>query len=172
MGGILLLLGLPFVLAPAGARFVALAFPRSRPAAYGLTGLALGWSAWIVLQAPLGRFDAWKPGLYVLTPVLFYMLVAYLDELLAARALGGVLLLAANPAFYAARLWEGESALRYVIPVMAYVVVIAGTILVMSPYLLRRGLLAVAGTDARGRITGALLVLLGGFIVALGAKVY
>jgi hypothetical protein len=172
MGGLLVLLGLFGLLAPGALREAALAFPRRRRLAQAMTGVALGWSAWMILQANLGRFDGWKPAIYVVAPVLFYLLITYLDELLAARSLGGLLLLAANPALYAARLWEGESPWRLVVTVLAYVAVILGIVLVMSPYRFRHGVLALGGTDARCRVSSFVFLLLGGSVVALGYAVY
>jgi hypothetical protein len=74
--------------------------------------------------------------------------------------------------FYSARLWEGESRWRYFIPLAAYAIVLAGVVLVMSPYRLRRWVDALARTDVRCRATGCAIALAGGFVVALGIFVY
>ncbi|HEY8241533.1 MAG TPA: hypothetical protein VIH35_08800 [Kiritimatiellia bacterium] len=172
LGGILLLFGVWAVLAPGAWRRFWLGLPRSRPAAFALTAIALGWCAWIILNAYLGRFDGWKPAIYVIAPAIYYLLITYLDELLASRAVGGLMLLAANPMFYSARLWDGTSSLRYVIPVAAYAIVLVGVVFVMSPYRLRRCIDAMSKTDARCRASGAAWTLAGGFVVALGVLVY
>jgi hypothetical protein len=140
--------------------------------AYAITGISLAWCAWIVLHAHLGRFDTYKPAVYILAPILFYLLVAYLDELLAARSLGGLLLLAANPMLYASRLWDGQSPLRLVIPLLAYAIILVGIILVMSPYRFRHWIETLARTDGRCRVASGAFILVGAGVLALGHFVY
>jgi uncharacterized protein YjeT (DUF2065 family) len=68
--------------------------------------------------------------------LVFVAMVWLMDELLAPRALGGLLLLAANPLLNAVR-WA-DSAWRYVPVVTAYAWVIVGCALMLYPWLFRR----------------------------------
>ena len=52
------------------------------------------WSGKLLYEAPLGRFDQYKPLIYVIVPVSIVLVGVFADELLAPRALGGALLTA------------------------------------------------------------------------------
>jgi uncharacterized protein YjeT (DUF2065 family) len=167
--GLFIAVSLPCLLAPAAWRRALAEFPRHLPSAWILTGMDLLWVSNVVLHAPLGRFEFLKPAIYILGPLSFYLLVKYLDELLAPRALGGLLLLLPNPVLNAAR-WHPSDA-RLVMTVLAYVAVVAGMLLVLAPYRFRRWTAWWIESDARCRLGGRLklaaaLVLLGlaGFV--------
>ena len=100
----------------------------------------------------------------------FLRLVNYLDEMLASRSLGGLLLLIANPILYSAR-WH-DSTWRLVMPVLAYVIVVIGMTLVLSPYRFRDAVSVVASTPARCRLLGLSGLVIGGVVIALGAFAY
>jgi uncharacterized protein YjeT (DUF2065 family) len=170
LGGVIMALHLPALLAPGWLRVQLRALPRGRIPARLFTGAALFWVAWIVFHAPLGRFDAYKPALFVLTPLAFFLITHFLDELLAPRALGGLLLLAANPLLNLAR-WH-DSPLRLVVTVICYLAVVAGIILVLSPYRFRHAAEFGLRTDARGRWGGAAGVAIGLVLLWLGLNVY
>jgi hypothetical protein len=169
-GGVFAVLALPLLAAPEPCRRGLPSFSRSVKAAWLLTGIDLVWVAWIVLNATFGKYEYLKPAVYVAAPVCFYVLVVYLDELLAPRSLGGLLLLAANPILYSER-WH-ESPWRLVMPVIAYALVVAGMILVLSPYRFRDWTSVLASTPARCRLCGLFGLVLGGAVVALGYFVY
>jgi len=52
---------------------------------------------------PLQSVRDFKPILWALAPLCYVLTVCFVEELLAARALGGILLLAAAPVLDAAR---------------------------------------------------------------------
>jgi len=111
------------------------AFPRHRVLGLLLTAIALVWSALFVDQMSLGELSKYKWLLYVITPVSFYMIVQYLDDLLASRALGGLLMLYPTMMVDSARWIPSPS--RYVLIVTGYVMVIIGIWLVLSPFKFR-----------------------------------
>ncbi|MDZ4198999.1 MAG: hypothetical protein U1E27_06915 [Kiritimatiellia bacterium] len=156
------------LLAPESARRAAAAFPRHRGAGWILSAVALTIVTAVVLGASLGRFDVVKPYLYVAAPVALVLICWLLGELLAARALGGLLLLAGNPMLVAAR-WE-ETPWRLAVVVAAYAAVLAGMVLVVGPHWFRRTVRPALETPIRARMTGALLLGIGlGFLaLALG----
>ena len=170
IGGSLAAVSLPAFAAPAASQRGLQGFTRSIRAGWLLAAVDLVWVAWIVLNASLGRFEYLKPAVYVIAPVFFFMLVNYLDEMLASRSLGGLLLLVANPILYSAR-WH-DSAWRLVMVSLAYAIVVVGMVLVLSPYRFRDAVAVVASTPARCRLLGLSGLVLGGVVIALGAFVY
>lgn len=162
--------GLWQLAAPAQVRRMLAALPRHTPTAWALAGVDLLWVAWLLNQTPLGRFDNWKPALYFLTPLSFFLLINYLDELLAVRALGGFLLLAAAPVLDITR-WH-DSPWRLVVTVIAYLWVVVGMALVMSPYLFRRAERFLVPDDARARLSALLKLAVSAVLVVLGLRVF
>ncbi len=112
------------------------AFPRHRWAGIVLSAVALFWATAIVHQARLGRFELVKPWLWPFWPVAVGAVALFMDELLAVRALGGLLLLAMNPVLRSVRLHP--SPWTAVIAVLAYVVIVVAMAWVLGPYRFRR----------------------------------
>lgn len=154
--GVFVVAGLWLAAAPAAARAFVPALGRHPLTGWTLAAIDLVWSAWLLYRTPLGSFDPWKPSLYAATPVAFFLVVRYVDELLGARSLGGLLLLAGAPVLHAAR-WM-ETPWRFVMIVLAYIWAIAGIALVLSPYLWRRWTTPLMATDKRARLTGIVLL--------------
>lgn len=157
--------GLATLAWPEAVRRGIAAFPRHLWVGRLLAALAFVWTASIVLHADLGRFTWVKPYLYVLTPVAIGLTGWLLSELLAPRALGGLLLLASNPVLAVAR-WQ-DSPWRIAVVLAAYIGVLAGTYLVVSPHGFRRGLQPVFASPVRARMAGLLLTALGLFYLGL-----
>jgi hypothetical protein len=135
-----------------------------------LAAAVTGWSAWLLYNAPLGRFEGLKRFIVFLAPVAVYMVARFADELLAARSLGALLLLAPAPVLEAVR--TSDSNWRWPVGVAAYCLVVAGIWLVLSPYRFRMSAGACAGNDAGCRISGAVMVLLGVFFMTLAVAVF
>lgn len=157
---------LPLLISPVRAQQVLKAFPRHEWSGRILAALALAWSIALVREMPLGWFDAYKGWLYVGGPLVYVLVVMFLDELLAARALGGVLLLVADPVLESAAFQA--SPLRLVVVLVAYAWVAAGMALVLAPYWFRKTMERVCGTPGRCRVTGGSLLLLGAVLSCLG----
>jgi hypothetical protein len=170
LGCFIVVMNLPAVFAPAFFRKMATGFSRNVPAAWILTAIDVVWVAWIILHASLGRFESLKPLVYVGVPVSFFAMVFFMDELLAPRALGGLLLLLANPVLNAARWLDTEW--RLVMIVIAYAWAIVGIILVLSPFRLRQTAEWGTKTDLRCIVGGSIRILVGACILFLGLKVY
>lgn len=170
LGTVIAIIHAPCVFVPDRVRVLIKRFPRSRWTGWILTAGDLVWVVWIVLNAPLGRFEHLKPLLYVLAPVVFFLIVNLMDELLAPRALGGLLLLMWAPLLAAAR-WH-ESGLRLVIVVLAYVLVVKGIILVLSPYQFRKAMAFWTRNNKLCMAGGAIGLGFGIFIIFLGLAVY
>lgn len=159
LGGMVLILGsLQGVLfafmtfSPNRMRGVLKRFPRNRYAGWALAALDLWWSARLLLDMDMGFLNVYKPWLYFLAPAVFVLLTLYLDDLLAARALGGLFLLIPAPLIEAARFHE--SPFRYVILILAYLMTMKGMALVISPYLFRKTVERFIADDSACRTVG------------------
>ena len=170
LGGLMTAGSVLAIIVPSTLRQALLAFPRNKPAALILTAIDMVWVAALVLDIPMGRFEHLKPAIYVVAPLSFFLMVRYMDELLAARALGGLLLLVAAPVLDAAR-WH-DSNWRFVITVWAYLAVVAGMALVLAPFYFRRWSAWWVAQDARLRAGGVVKLALGLFILSLAQFVY
>ena len=194
VGTVFLILGIPLVASPTSAREWLGRFPRDSVWACALTAIALAWVTWLfvcggpwefrpavswlmshfsplvaVLQ-PLLRVEDFRGLLWVLVPLSYVLIIFFMDELLAPRALGGLLLLAASPVLDAARFHTSN--LRLIMTVMAYVWVIAGIVLVVSPYRFRRTLAPWIAAESRCRSLGWAVFGLGVLVVVLALTVY
>ncbi len=111
-------------------------FPRSRWSGRILSVIAIAWAGWILKDMPLGRFEILKTGLIPLCVLMVILVWVYMDELLAPRAMGAILLLYPAPLLAAARLHD--SPWRVLAAGLAYVLIVKGMLLLLSPYLFRR----------------------------------
>ncbi|HAL92096.1 MAG TPA: hypothetical protein DCM68_03625 [Verrucomicrobia bacterium] len=136
LGALGLLAGVVLLRFPAALHRALAAFPRSKWPGWILTAICVSWVAWVISHAALGRFEGVKPLIPVLAILGFAAIVCFLDELLAPRALGGLLLLVANPMLHGVR-WA-DSPWRFVVVLIAYAWVIAGCALMLHPWLFRR----------------------------------
>lgn len=164
------LIHLPLLFAPSTAKRFLTGFPRNRLFAWILTAVVLVWAAWLLDGTPLGRFDVLKDYLVFVTPAAFFLIVIFVEELLAARSLGGLLVLVPAPLLDAAR-WH-ESQLRLVIVVFAYILAVEGIVLLLSPYRFRRAALSITMNDGVCRTAGAVGICVGLLLVVLGTTVY
>jgi hypothetical protein len=145
-------------------------FPRSVWPARILSTVDLIWAALLLNEMPMGAFDKWKTALLVLCPLAIVLVPLYLDELLAARALGGLYLLLGAPILDAAR-WHPSRAAA-IMSLSAYLLICFGIALVLAPYLLRRFIAPLLRDEFSIRISAGLGVAVGLLFVILGIFVY
>ena len=162
VGAVLVLLGAAGLCMGTSTRRALERFPRSRPAAILLTLVNVVWVALFLYHTPLGRFAWVQPWIPVLAPLALVLVVVFMDELLAPRMLGGLLLLAAHPVLEAAR-WH-DSPWRLVLTGLAYVWIVWAMVVMLSPYRFRHTVEWVY----TGRRTGAVY----GLWLALGGTVW
>lgn len=110
-------------------------FPRSRTAGAALLTIDLVWSIWLLATMEMGEFSNFRRPLLIILPVGFFLVLKYVDEFLAVRALGIFCLLAAEPLLDAAFLRPEMS--RLLVTIFAYLLIVAGLLWVTMPYLLR-----------------------------------
>jgi hypothetical protein len=112
------------------------AFPRSRNAGWILAAICCVLAvreAWLM---NMGGLNGFKQFIFVLAPLVFVGCVTCLKELLAARALGGLLCLVAVPLTQLA-VFSGRPYFQ-VISLLAYSWVIVGIMLLMAPWRFRQ----------------------------------
>ena len=143
LGDLLILLGTLGLMAglvlwrfPAAVRQGLAVFPRSKWPGWILAAVDLFWVTWVMRHAALGWFEPMKPLIPLLGLLTFGAIVWFLDELLAPRALGGLLILLANPMLNGVR-WS-DSAWRFAVVAIAYIWVLAGCLLVLHPWSFRK----------------------------------
>ena len=151
-----MLVFLPLLVMRARALSWLVAFPRSRWPGWILAGVDVAWFAFYVMDAGLPWVNANQWAVVFGALVLFAAIVVLVDDLLSVRALGALLLLAAQPMLDAAFVYE--SAWVLILTTFAYVMVVVGCVLVWSPYLFRK---AFAEHLTRPLVTG--------FVAACGA---
>ncbi len=169
--GLAMVLGkAPGLLAPEAARRFIGGFPRNRSWAWFLTSLDMLMVSVLVWGLPESWFTPWRASLFVLAPVSVILIGLFVDELLAVRALGGLLLLLAAPVLEVARFHPSEA--RLVLVVMAYAWVFPGMLLVANPWWFRKLTAPMVATSARCRVLSGFGVLLGLVLIGLGLWVY
>lgn len=148
-GGFLLLVSLLVLLRPAAARAFALRFPRSRVTGVVLATMALLWCFWLLATMEMGEFSVFRRPLLIFLPIGYFLVLRFVDEFLAVRALGILCLLAAEPLLDAAFFRYERS--RLLVTVFAYLLIVAGLFWVTMPYLLRDHLRWTSQTNGRWR---------------------
>jgi hypothetical protein len=100
-----------------------------------LLGAAALWSFLLIANMDLGEFSSFRKPLLILIPVSAALTVKFVEEFLAVRALGMLLLLAAEPVLEAAFLRLETS--RLLLVTLAYGWAVLGMFYVGTPYILR-----------------------------------
>jgi hypothetical protein len=169
-GALLVLISVPGLVRPAIFQQWAKHLPRSRVAGFILFTFALAWSFWLLATMEMGEFAPFRKPLLIFLPIGYVLVLRFVDEFLAVRALGVLCLLAAEPLLDAAFLrYEGA---RLVITVFAYILVIVGLFWVTMPYLLRDQLDWTSRTTWRWRSLHGIMLAYGAAMLVLGLTIY
>ena len=124
-------------------------FPRNKPAGAILTIILAAWFFWLVKVSDLGEFSNWRSLVLYLTPVSAVLAIFFMQEFLAVRALGGLVLMAAEPLLEAAFMRDEQ--VRLLLVSLTYVWIIAGMFWVGMPYTLRDQVAWVTSSETRWR---------------------
>jgi len=172
-----ILLGLGFglpqlfgLLNPSKFREAMRQFPRSETWGYGLMVLGTGWFLWNLGHENISDFAAYKKAMLIGFAAVGVATCIYVRDFLAVRGLAIVFLLLAKLMVDTAR-WE-ETEWRLVIVTWAYLLVVAGMWLTISPWRLRDLLNWGTATDQRIRVGCGLRLAFGLFVLALGLAVF
>lgn len=148
--------------------------PRSYPAGQFILGIAMLWF-WLLiapdnfgklsaLSYELGAFAQVKKALQLAVPICYVLMVLYVKEFLFVRGFGVLLLMLAMPILSAAFLKEPTS--RLLLPILAYLMIVAGLFCVGQPYRLRDWIATLTSTPNRWRIVTGIGTAYGLIIVA------
>jgi len=170
LGVLALIGGLIGVFRPGMIRRFAELFPRSVIPAWVLTALCCWLGAMEALGMNMGFLDAYKGYIYLIAPAVFIASLIYMRELLAPRALGGFLLLIAVPIIRTAAL-SGKP-LFQVIVVLAYIWIIYGLILLLSPWWFRKIYRPFIENSALFKATAMGKAALGIVLILMGIFIY
>lgn len=133
-GAFLVVVTLPSLIKPDLAA-LAQKFPRSRVAGFVLLTIDLAWTMWLLATVEMGEFSAFRKPLLIAAPIGYILVIRFVDEFLAVRALGIFCLLSAEPLLEAAFLRYEMS--RLLVTVFAYLLIVAGLFWTAMPYVLR-----------------------------------
>ena len=141
------------------------ALPRSKPLGFVLLTVAAIWFFLLVWKMDLGEFSNWRERVLIGTPIAWWLAWKYVDEFLAARGLGMLVLLCAEPLLEAAFLRPETS--RLFLVTLVYVWVAFALFWVGMPYTLRDQIAWITAAEKRWRAAafaglayGALLLIL------------
>ncbi len=169
-GLVLIAFALPGLFAPAAMSLSVARFPRSRAAGIVLLSIDFLWSFWLLATMEMGEFSGFRRPLLIVLPIAFLLVLRFADEFLSVRALGIFLLLAAEPLLDAAFFRYEES--RLFVTVFAYLLIVAGLIWVMMPYLLRDKINWNAKSTGRWRLLTGLMFVYGAMLIGLAITRY
>ena len=124
--------------------------PRSREAGAVLLTVDGVWAFWLVATIDLGEFTTYRPIFLSAIVAGYFLTLVFVDEFLAARALGMLLMLAAEPLLEAAFLRPETS--RLLLSVLAYAWATMGIFWVGKPDLLRDQVEWVTQSKMRWRL--------------------
>ena len=168
-GAFLILMSLPGLFKPDLAN-VAQRFPRSHIAGVVLLTISLLWTFWLLATIQMGEFAGFRRPLLIALPIGYVLVLRFVEEFLAVRALGILCLLAAEPLLDAAFLRYETS--RLLVTVFAYLLVVAGLFWVTMPYLLRDQINWSARSAFRWRFLHAIAFVYGGVILTFAVTQY
>jgi hypothetical protein len=165
-----ILVGILLIVATALALFKAAAvqawlrrFPRSKGWGIALVTIAAVWFFILVWNMDLGEFTNWRQTVLIATPIAWVLTWKYVEEFLAVRALGMLVLLAAEPLLESAFLRPEPAA--QVLRVLVYVGIVFAMFWVGTPYTLRDQISWITAAEKRwralafvGLVYGALLL--------------
>ena len=146
-GALLVLMALPGFIKPSLVQNWMKRFPRSSIAGVVLLTIAGVWSFWLLATMEMGEFSSFRKPLLIALPIGYVLVLRFVEEFLAVRALGILCLLAAEPMLEAA-FFRYETS-RLFVTVLAYLFILAGLFWVTMPYLLRDQINWSTGTNAR-----------------------
>ena len=169
-GAFLLLFALPGLVKPDLVQSLAKRLPRSRAASIVLLTIALVWSFWLLATMEMGEFSSFRRPLLIGLPIGYVLVLRFVEEFLAVRALGILFLLAAEPLLDAA--FFRYEASRLLVTVFSYLLIVAGLLWVMLPYSLRDQINWTASSNTRWRVIHGIVAAYGTVILAFALTQY
>lgn len=147
-------------------------FPRNIPLGVALMALGTGWFLYYLSLESIADFAAFKPHMMVVFAGIGLLTCIFVHDFLAVRGLAIVFLCLARLMVDTGRPHLGDSIWVLVIQVWAYVFVVAGIWLTISPWRLRDWIAWHTATESRVRIGCGLRLGFCLLVAALGATVF
>jgi hypothetical protein len=169
-GALLVLISLPGFIKPSAVQGWLRSLPRSRVAGVALLTIVLVWSFWLLATMEMGEFSTFRKPLLIALPIGYLLVIRFVEEFLAVRALGILCLLAAEPLLESA-FFRYETS-RLFLTVFAYLLIIAGLFWVTMPYLLRDQINWSSQTNTRWHAIHGIAALYGIAILACAFTQY
>lgn len=158
------------VLKPEAFGQAARKFPRHTPIGYVLMLAATIWFLYNLSQEQVSDFMTFKPALYLLFGAVGIGACLFVKDFLPVRGLAVLFLLVAKTMVDTAR-WV-DTDWRLIMVVWAYVWILAGMWLTVSPWRLRDLIHWATSTPQRTRFLSGLRLGFGVFVMLLGLTVY
>jgi len=146
------------------------AFPRSIAWGYLLMALATGWFLYNVNAEEIADFTKLKRGLMLAFGAIGIGTCLYVSDFLAIRGMALLMMLLAKTIVDTAR-WH-ESDWRLVLITWAYVMVLGGIWLTISPWRARDLILWGTATESRVKIFSAIRLAFAILLIVLGVMVF
>jgi len=172
LGFVLSALNLYGLVKPSQCTSLARKFPRSQPAGWVLMLLGTAWFLYIVNYEPIADFSAYKNVMMLGFGAVGVLACIFVPDFLAVRGLAIVLMLLGKMMVDTGRPHLGESPCVLIVQGLAYVFVIAGIWLTVTPWRLRDWLDWLTATEQRLRLTSGVRLAFGLFLVGLGLTVF
>ena len=143
-------------------------FPRNVPLGIALMLLATAWFDYNLSQESVSDFATYKNVLYLLFTFVGVGTCIYVQDFIAVRGLAVVFLLLAKLMVDTGRTMLDKTAWTLVIQTWAYVMVVIGIWLTVSPWRLRNFLDWATADETRVRVGSAIRLAFGLFVAVLG----
>jgi hypothetical protein len=170
LGGGFAALNIPGVFSPKSFSVAARRFPRNTAIGYVLTLLATAWFVYYVGLETVADFAAIKKPLCMFFAAVGIATCFFVRDFLAVRGLAVVLLLLAKLTVDTARF--ADSNWRLVLVTWAYLWILIGMWLTISPWRLRDWISWATASDQRVRALSGLRLAFGAFVAILGFTVF
>jgi hypothetical protein len=147
-------------------------FPRNVPIGLALMLLGTAWFLWNLSQESISEFSSYKDVLFGGFATIGIATCIYVQDFIAVRGLAVVFLLLAKLMVDTGRPMLGATGWTLVIQTWAYVLVVAGIWLTVSPWRLRDLLNWATATEKRVRVGSMIRLAFGLFVAILGLTVF
>lgn len=147
-------------------------FPRSIPWGYCLMLLGTGWFLFYLSQESISDFASWKNVLMLGFAAVGLGSCLYVQDFLAVRGLAVVLLLLAKLMVDTGRPHLAQTALVLIFQGWAYLFVVLGIWLTISPWRLRDWVEWITATEKRIKIGCGVRLAFGLFVAVLGFTLF
>jgi len=172
LGAVTILASIGLFLQPAATGPLARRFPRWTPVGIALMIVATVWFLFNVSQESVADFANIQRGLLVFFAAVGLGSCIFVQDFLPIRAFACLCLLAAKVMVDAGRPWLEVTPWVYVIQIWAYVWVILGIWLTVSPWRMRDWINCLTSTPGRTRLWGGVQTALGVLVLILGLTVF